>query len=116
MKLISPAVKQLKPSYIEVGGYTPNLIGRLLGHKPVAGRLVACSNAHIVHLTDAQIDFKHIPFLPNERYHESVAFGNHLYEGIWPYEHVHDNVWRCRVENVRLIRVEHPYEEPRELR
>lgn len=116
MKLISPAVRDIRPSYIEVDGYRPNWFGRLMGQKPIAGKLVACSNAYRVSLTDATIDFEHTPFIPYDRYHEAVAFGNHLYEGIFPYEHHHDNVWRCRVDNVRLIRTEAAYVEPEELR
>jgi hypothetical protein len=117
MKLISPSIRYLQPVSVEVGGYTPNWFGRLMGQKPIAGKLVELPHvAGRAQLEDATIDFENTPFIPYDRYHEAVAFGNHLYEGIFPYQHHNDNVWRCRVENVRLIRVEPAYVEAPELR
>ena len=116
MKLLTPSVKHIRPAYVEVGAFVPSFLQILCGMKPRAGQLIPTHHNGTIVITDALIDFEHTPYIPYDRYHEPVAFGNYLYEGITPVEHRHDHAWRCTVENVRLIRVEKAYEEPEELR
>jgi hypothetical protein len=116
MRLITPAITGIKPSLVEVDAYKPNFLGLLFGLKPMAGRLVECTNVHRVVITNCVIDFEHTAFIDSVPYYEPVAFGNYLYEGITPIRHIDKNVWECKIENVRRIRIEKEYKEPQELR
>lgn len=117
MKIISPAAVVLQPTFIEVGAYNPGVIGRLFGHRPVAGRFEPNpAFGQALKITDAIIDFETTPCVVGVRHHEDVAFGTHLYLGITPIAFMHDNVYKCVVENVRHVRSESQYIPPEEFR
>lgn len=117
MIILSPATQVLEPTLVEVGGYTPGIIGRLLGHPKIPGRFEPNPNfGHVLKISDAIIDFEETPCVVGMRHHEDVAFGTHLYEGITPIAFMHDNVYKCSVNNVRHVRSESQYVPPQEFR
>lgn len=117
MKIISPATASLQPALVEVGAFRPGLVGRLLGHRSVPGRLVPNVDfGRVIKISDAIIDFDLTPCVIGVRHHEDVAFGTHLYEGITPIKFMYDNVYQCCVNNVRYIRSESQYVPPEEIR
>lgn len=117
MKIICPATAVLQPVLVEVGAFTPGIIGRLLGHRAVPGRFEPNPNfGGIIQISDAAIDFETTPCVVGQRHHEDVAFGTHLYEGITPIAFLYDNVYKCSVQNVRHVRSESQYIPPEEIR
>ena len=118
MKLLKPAVANLEPVMMEIGGYHPSFFARMMGMKRIVGQMVPnpnFGNGRII-ISNAIIDFESSYFNPMEKYHTPIVFGNHLYEGITAVRHSHGNVFEVAVDCVRLIELYPAYEHPEEMR